>query len=404
MKPISSNRWCIDVDARLPDRIGRFKILSLLGRGAMGVVYKAQDPLIERTVAIKVVRADLLAGAERDTYLARFHDEARIAALCHHNTIVGIHEFSHADREPYLVMDYVDGIPLSRAMPRGTQISLPEAVHIAAQILDALAAMHHAGVTHCDIKPANILLTRQARLKITDFGISRLAGAAPAGIPLLIGTPSYMSPEQCQGEPVDPRSDFFSLGVVLYELLTGERPFQGLAYTDTVFKLINQPHHALNALRPDLPAELGRLIDHALAKKAESRMASAADFATALGLLPPMPDLPPILFSMPAAGGFAQFAYPAPSTAADTAQESETVQWAPAASATLPDQVFAQATLPADIAPSGAMPPSRRRRPIIGKIGSSLGATWRAGSWLRRLNLGSLLPSFPGYRPQREED
>jgi serine/threonine protein kinase len=314
------------VDARLPDGIGRFQVLSLLGRGAMGVVYKAHDPHIGRLVAIKVIRADLLAGPECETYLARFRDEARIAGLCRHANIVGVHEFAFIDDHPYLVMEYIDGIPLNRAVARGTQLSWPEAAHIALHILDALDNAHSQGITHCDIKPANILLTRAARLKITDFGISRLTGNEPAGVPLMIGTPSYMSPEQCMGGAVDHRSDFFSLGAVLYELLTGERPFQGLAYTDTILKVINQPHHSLDVLRPDLSAEIGAIIDSALAKKAEDRFPSVASFGAALHRLPLEEDVPAVLFGARSAGGFALFDYAAPVTASGDDGDIDTVR------------------------------------------------------------------------------
>jgi serine/threonine protein kinase len=315
------------VEARLPDSIGRFQVLSLLGRGAMGVVYKGHDPHIGRAVAIKVIRTDLLAGPERETYLARFRDEARIIGLCGHPNIVGVHEFAFVDDQPYLVMEYIDGIPLNRAIARGTQLSMPEAAHVALQILDALNDAHSSGIVHCDIKPANILLTRAARLKITDFGISRLAGAEPAGVPLMIGTPSYMSPEQCMGGIVDHRSDFFSLGAVLYELLTGERPFQGLAYTDTIFKLINQPHHPLGALRPDLPIAVGDLIDSAMAKKAEDRFADVAQFTEALRAVPLDEDAPAIVFGMRNASGFGLFDYatPAPLSTGDR-DEIDTVR------------------------------------------------------------------------------
>ncbi|MCB8876985.1 serine/threonine-protein kinase [Acidisoma silvae] len=270
------------MNARPPDAIGRFEILSLLGRGAMGVVYKARDPHIGRVIAIKVIRDDLFAGPERDQYLARFNDEAKFAALCRHDNIAGVHEFGFDHDAPYLVLEYVDGVPLSRAAPKGYSVAPQTAARIAFQILEALAVVHSQGITHCDIKPDNILLTREGQLKITDFGVSRWDDTRLPSAPLMIGTPSYMSPEQCLGHSIDSRSDFFSLGAVLYELLTGERPFQGLAYTDTIFKLINQPHHALSTLRPDLPAEICAIVDTALAKKPESRFQDTAQFIQAL--------------------------------------------------------------------------------------------------------------------------
>ena len=271
-----------------PEQIGRFRIQSLLGRGAMGVVYRGHDPEIDRPVAIKLVRADLLEGEERESYLERFRNEAKIAGRCIHANIVSIYDFALVDGNPYLVMEYVDGVGLHQAVPRGTRMEMSEAVHIALQVLDALDYAHRFGIVHRDIKPANILLTRQARLKVTDFGISRFASTELTTTPLMIGTPSYMSPEQCAGELVDQRSDLFSLGCILYELLAGERPFAGISYTDTIFKLVNQPHTPLAVLRPDLPETLGAVIDKALAKKPEDRFDAAASFAHALrGIAPP---------------------------------------------------------------------------------------------------------------------
>ncbi len=278
---------------QLPELIGRFRIQSLLGRGAMGVVYRGHDPEIDRPVAIKLVRADLLEGEERDSYLERFRNEAKIAGRCIHANIVSIYDFALVDGNPYLVMEYVDGVGLHQAVPRGTRMEMSEAVHIALQVLDALDYAHRFGIVHRDIKPANILLTRQARLKVTDFGISRFASTELTTTPLMIGTPSYMSPEQCAGELVDQRSDLFSLGCILYELLAGERPFSGISYTDTIFKLVNQPHTPLSVLRPDLPDALGAVIDKALAKRPADRFDDAAGFAYALrGIAPPGDAMP----------------------------------------------------------------------------------------------------------------
>ncbi len=278
---------------QLPELIGRFRIQSLLGRGAMGVVYRGHDPEIDRPVAIKLVRADLLEGEERDSYLERFRNEAKIAGRCIHANIVSIYDFALVDGNPYLVMEYVDGVGLHQAVPRGTRMEMSEAVHIALQVLDALDYAHRFGIVHRDIKPANILLTRQARLKVTDFGISRFASTELTTTPLMIGTPSYMSPEQCAGELVDQRSDLFSLGCILYELLAGERPFAGISYTDTIFKLVNQPHTPLSVLRPDLPETLGAVIDKALAKRSADRFDDAAGFAYALrGVAPPGDAMP----------------------------------------------------------------------------------------------------------------
>ncbi|MGI4745061.1 MAG: serine/threonine-protein kinase [Janthinobacterium lividum] len=281
----------------LPGTIGRFEIQSLLGRGAMGVVYRGYDPEIDRTVAIKLVRADLLDGDERGSYLDRFRNEAKIAGRCMHANIVGIYDFALFEGNPYLVMEFVDGVGLNQAVGRGTKLSMPEAVHIALQVLDALDYAHRFGIVHRDIKPANILLTRHAKLKVTDFGISRLASTELTAAPLMIGTPSYMSPEQCAGDAIDGRSDLFSLGCILYELLAGERPFQGISYTETIFKLVNQPHESLSLHRPDLPASLSSILDRALAKRPEDRFENAEAFAHALRSVPPPSNAMPTAVS-----------------------------------------------------------------------------------------------------------
>ena len=265
-----------------PRQVGRYEIKATLGAGAMGVVYKAHDPIIERPVAIKLVRANLLDSEERENFLARFRNEAKLAGRCAHPRIVGIYDYATHEGNPYLVMEYVEGADLGRVFKRGQRASVNVACTLALRILDALAYAHGFGIVHRDIKPANILLTTSDALKVTDFGIARLAIPDSKQSAMLVGTPSYMAPEQCRGEPLDGRCDLFALGCVLFELLAGERAFASESYVETIYKILRQPHPALGSLRPDLPAPLIDIVDRALAKRVDERYASAAEMATAL--------------------------------------------------------------------------------------------------------------------------
>ena len=211
----------------LPAQIGRFPIEALLGKGAMGVVYKAHDPNIDRPVAIKLIHAELLRGDSRPGYLARFRNEAKVAGRCVHSNIVAVYDYSVHGDSPYLVMEYVEGIDLGRAMRNHMPIDDAAVVHITLQVLDALSYAHSLDIVHRDIKPGNIMLTARSGLKVADFGISRLISFEATQSAAVLGTPSYMAPEQCRGAVVDGRSDLFSLGCVIYELLAGERAFVG---------------------------------------------------------------------------------------------------------------------------------------------------------------------------------
>ena len=265
----------------IPDFIGKFRVERLLGRGAMGVVYKALDPDIERTVAIKLVRTDLLDGDDRAHYISRFRNEARMVGRCIHPNIVGIHDFSMHEGSPFLVLEFVDGKDLGRTYRRGTQIDLPATGKIALEALKALAYAHEFGVIHRDIKPANILITATA-IKVTDFGISRALASDATMSSVLVGTPCYMSPEQCLGGAIDARSDLFSMGSVLYEMLSGARCFDAPNFVATTHKILHDKPEPLGALRPDLPASIVRVIETALAKRPEDRFANAAEMGQAL--------------------------------------------------------------------------------------------------------------------------
>ena len=245
----------------------------------MGVVYRAHDPEIDRAVAIKLIRADLLSGDAREQYLQRFRREAQAAGRCTHPNIVALHDIS-ADvaGNPFLVMEYVEGTSLYRLLALGRRLSVEQAVSMTSQILDALAAAHALGVVHRDIKPANILLRDGLRVKVTDFGISRIIASDMTTDGAVIGTPSYMSPEQIQGDEAGPASDLFSVASLFHESMTGEKAFSGDSLAALAMKLIQQPTPPI----PGLPAPLQAVLDRAHAKRPEDRFASAEAMAQAL--------------------------------------------------------------------------------------------------------------------------
>jgi eukaryotic-like serine/threonine-protein kinase len=269
-----------------PAMIGRYRVDSVLGRGAMGVIYRAHDPEIDRPVAIKLIRADLLAGADRDSYILRFRREAQAAGRCIHPNIVAVYDFGLHEGNPFFVMELVDGSSLSETGERGIRFGPDQAVSIILQVLAALAAAHKVGVIHRDIKPANILLVGGSLVKVTDFGISRVNRSDLTDVGMMIGTPSYMSPEQCRGLPIDPRSDLFSAGVVLYELLCGERPFAAPDAAAVVHRLLNEAPPDIITINAAVSPALKSIVDRALAKSPGERFASASDMASALRALP----------------------------------------------------------------------------------------------------------------------
>ncbi len=246
------------------------------------MIYQAHDPVIDREVAIKLIRTDLLSSEDQADYLERFQHEARAAGRCAHPNIVAIYDFAVFEGTPFLAMEYVDGRNLSQVLAKSGRFAPAAAVGVIGQVLDALGCAHRLGIVHRDVKPANILLLEDGRVKVTDFGISRLESSVLTQAGSMIGTPSYMSPEQCRGEGVDARSDLFSTGIVLYELLSGERPFAGQSLTEITFRLINEAAPDLAAKCPGLPAALVAAVHRALEKQPDRRFASAAEMAAAL--------------------------------------------------------------------------------------------------------------------------
>ena len=267
-----------------PKTLGKYEIQSVLGKGAMGVVYKAFDPHIERVVAIKTVRKDLVDPDLAEQFMARFKNEARAAGRLHHPNIVGVYEYGEDDNVAYIAMEYVDGTGLREYLNRKARFEFGQLIAIATQLLQALEFAHTRGVVHRDVKPANLILTHGGALKVADFGIARIDTTTLTMTGMVMGTPSYMSPEQCQGRDSDHRSDLFSAGVVLYELLTGERPFRGspemIAYN--ICNENPQPPSKISSL--PLPPAVDEIVAIALAKLPEQRFQNAHAFNHALQL------------------------------------------------------------------------------------------------------------------------
>ncbi|MGH9584031.1 MAG: serine/threonine-protein kinase, partial [Bryobacteraceae bacterium] len=271
-------------------QVGRYQILDELGRGAMGVVYKAQDPAIGRTVAIKTIRlGELPDPEERVRVRERLLREAQSAGILSHPNIVTIYDVLQETDFAYVVMEYVTGMSLE-AMLRGQ--ALPERtalLHFLRQVSDALDYAHHKGIVHRDIKPANIILAEPApgfepRAKVTDFGVAKFVSHEITHSGTMIGTPYYLSPEQIQGLTVDGRSDQFSLAVMVYELLSGEKPFEAENLPGLFYKICRQEPRPIEEVNSTLSESPGKVLSRALAKEPGERFASCGDFMGALAV------------------------------------------------------------------------------------------------------------------------
>jgi eukaryotic-like serine/threonine-protein kinase len=268
-------------------RFGRYEIAAELGRGAMGVVYKARDPQIDRFVAVKTVSLWGQEPEEEKEFRLRFANEAQAAGRLHHPGIVSVFDVGEdpENQDPYIVLEYVSGESLQRILAREKKLPLARALKLAEELADALEYAHAQGVVHRDIKPANILVTEDGHAKIADFGIAKL-NLAHFTIPgKVLGTPAYMAPEQLSGEGSDGRSDLFSLGVILYVMVTGHSPFPGSSATTVCFKVTNREPMAASAWDMSLPPQIDALISRAIAKNPEDRYQRGAELADDLRLL-----------------------------------------------------------------------------------------------------------------------
>lgn len=260
-------------------QLGRYEIISEIGQGAMGVVYKATDPLIDRTVAIKTINLGL-AQEEKEEYEGRFYQEAKAAGRLSHPNIVTIYDVGKSGEVAYIAMEFLQGRELRDILNDEQVLPVAQVLDIVLQVALGLAYAHEHGIVHRDVKPSNIMVIRNGHVKITDFGIARMESASVrTQTGMVLGSPKYMSPEQVMGRLIDQRSDIFSLGVMLYEMLTGKAPFAGENVNAIMYQTLNgipPPPSTLNSAVPDM---LNFIVAKALAKNLDDRYQNAKDLA-----------------------------------------------------------------------------------------------------------------------------
>ncbi len=265
-----------------PTRIGRYEVVSALGQGAMGTVYKAVDPRIERTVAIKTINLDL-SKEERAEFEERFYREAKSAGRLNHANIVTIYDVGESDDIAYIAMEYLEGESLRDMLDSGVVLPIEMIGKIAARVAIALNYAHENQVVHRDIKPANIMITPNRDVKIMDFGIAQIPTGSRTQLGTVLGSPKYMAPEQLAGQSTDGKTDIFALGVVLYEMLTGVTPFKGDNLSAIMYKVLNGEPAPPSTINPRVPPVFDRIVSRALSKRPEDRYQTALEFARDLG-------------------------------------------------------------------------------------------------------------------------
>lgn len=267
---------------RPPEKLGRYQVMGEVGRGAMGVVYRGWDPQLERPVAIKAILTEAVTGGTKEEIVARFLREAKLAARIAHPGVVTVFDAGEEQDQLFLVMELVEGESLAARLRRGDFPTTEQALELAAQVAEALGAAHQSGIVHRDVKPANVLITRDGRVKVSDFGVAKAVGEA-TGLTLTgtaVGSPAYMSPEQVRGEQVDARSDLFSLGVMLYEMLLRRRPFPAETLTTLVYQILHEDPFADPQGFGQLSPDLVKLLKWCLAKDRSQRIPDAATFVS----------------------------------------------------------------------------------------------------------------------------
>lgn len=346
-----------------PRAFGRYLVRRLINSGGVGDVYEAHDPLIDRTVAVKMIRTGSLSGTQQQDYLQRFRIEAQAGGRCVHPSIVAIFDAGEAEGRPYLVMEFVNGTSLRDAADTPEQREALDPQAIIADVLAALGHAHGLGIIHRDIKPANIMLTQNGAAKVADFGIARIDQGQFTLSGDILGTPSYMAPEQANGGTVDHRADLFSTAAVLHMLVSGRPPFAGANMAETLRRLTAPDPADLTPLRGSRFASLAPVLARGLAKDKEARFASAAEFAAALRSagkgagLPAAPAIPAPVIAAAAAELARHLGPIAQLTAAEAARKADGEEAFHALIArAMPDAKAAQAYLSRNTPPAPAMP------------------------------------------------
>ena len=358
----------------IPERIGKYQISEVLGRGSMGTVYKAFDPHIQRTVAIKTVHRELLGdNSAQDSMAARFRNEAKAVGRIQHPGVVAIYDFGEDGDVTFIAMEYVEGRTLDDILGVPQMLSEANVLSVMDQLLDALSVAHAQGVWHRDIKPANLIVTKAGQVKLTDFGIARLEDANLTQVSSMIGTPAYMAPEQFRGEGIDQRADLFACGGLLYRMLTGRRAFTG-STEQVMYKILNDhppaPSTVTNGARP---AAFDAIVARALAKQPGDRFQDAQEMRIALQAVARASAQPgakaTVILPLPAAPSA-----PATPTPATTSVVSASVAQAGTAAVNVPAAPAATATTATSatgVAPPGWDPAelSRIERALASHVG-----------------------------------
>lgn len=282
---------CVIIHTHM-ERIGRYELSAKLGHGGMGVVYRGFDTLLQRTVAVKLIGAQI---HDQPGMRERFFREARAAGQLSHKNIITVHDLGEENGQPFLAMEFLDGEDLQQRLNHYAKPSLTAKIDIAIQICEGLEYAHTRGVIHRDIKPANIFITTSGVVKILDFGLARLGASQLTNTGMVMGTINYMAPEQVRGEKADHRADIFSTGVLMYEMFSGRKAFEGDSFAATLMKILQEAPEPLDRVDPNIPPELTQIVDRALAKRLDQRYQTMSELRADLQAVRRQFDSPTIL-------------------------------------------------------------------------------------------------------------